>query len=68
MLFYGLHDTHSGKTLLEIVKNDPQYIEECVLKEDFFCLTESVIQNLMVANPKFEFNGITYKDITLLQI
>lgn len=62
MRFYGLSDKVSykdssgGKTLLEIVKIDPQYIEHCVLKDDFFCLTESIIQALKAENPNFKLS------------
>lgn len=49
-------DTYSNKTLLELVKIDPKYIETCVLNIEFFCLTESVIQELKAANPKFNLS------------
>lgn len=55
-VYFNDNDKHPGKTLEEIVKIDPQYIENCVLKVDNFCLTESVINGLRTANPNFELS------------
>ncbi|SMO60648.1 exodeoxyribonuclease X C-terminal domain-containing protein [Solitalea koreensis] len=56
MHFYDLESElkfghYQGKTLEEVVKLNPDYIEQCVRKEKDFFITAPVIEDLMKLNP-----------------
>lgn len=47
---------HIGKTLEEVYKINPSYVEWCVVNLDHFLLNEEVFDQLIELSPSFQFS------------
>jgi hypothetical protein len=47
---------YKGQTLEEVFEKDPEYIENALLEDDNFLITEEVLDELQGVNPNFSFS------------
>ena len=47
---------YKGKSLSDVFKKDPEYIEECVFEEAGFCFNPSIVDALEDLHPDFAFS------------
>ncbi len=47
---------YKGQTLEEVFEKDPEYIENTLLEDDNFLITEEVLDELQGVNPNFSFS------------
>lgn len=47
---------YKGKTLQEVFKQDPDYVEECILENPTFCFNPGSLETLEDLHPEFSFS------------